>query len=89
MYEDLKTIHPSGIRTGIFCSGGRRDDHCATPPGQHDGQIIAALNVRSGYLISKHSTSDKETYLTKKEKVDKSILDGFLQGLRSRGEPSV
>jgi hypothetical protein len=24
-----------GFETGIFCSVGGRDDHSATPPGQH------------------------------------------------------
>jgi hypothetical protein len=29
MFQDQKNIHPGGIRTG-----GGRDDHYATPPGQ-------------------------------------------------------
>jgi hypothetical protein len=33
MYEYLKTLHPAGFEPGIFCSGGGRDNHNATPPG--------------------------------------------------------
>jgi hypothetical protein len=32
MYKDLKTLHPSGIRTRDLLFW--RDDHYATPPGQ-------------------------------------------------------
>jgi hypothetical protein len=35
-YVSLKTLHPGGIRTRVFCSWGRCDVHCATPPGYYD-----------------------------------------------------
>jgi hypothetical protein len=32
MFQDLKTLHPGGIQNRVFCSGGGRDVHYATPP---------------------------------------------------------
>jgi hypothetical protein len=39
MYKFLNTLHRGGIRSGIFCSAGGRDDHYATPPGR-DGKYV-------------------------------------------------
>jgi hypothetical protein len=35
MHKFLNTLHPGGIRAGIFGSVGGRDDHFATPSGCH------------------------------------------------------
>jgi hypothetical protein len=32
-WRPKKPYPPAGVDPGIFCSGGGRDDHCATPPG--------------------------------------------------------
>jgi hypothetical protein len=45
MHEDLKTLHPGGIRTLDFFSGRERDDHYDTPPEQHE------INLFHSFLI--------------------------------------
>jgi hypothetical protein len=37
MYKGLKTL--AGFEPGIFCSGGGRDDHYATPPGHQPKNV--------------------------------------------------
>jgi hypothetical protein len=36
MYKYKKPYTLAVFETGIFCSGGGRDDHNATPPGRED-----------------------------------------------------
>jgi hypothetical protein len=36
----LKTLHPGGIRTRVFCSWDQFDVHRATPPGRDSNNIV-------------------------------------------------
>jgi hypothetical protein len=44
-YQDLNKFHPAGFEPGIFCSGGGRDDHYATPRRTMYVSILYQMNT--------------------------------------------
>jgi hypothetical protein len=71
MYKGLKPYTPAGFEPWIFCTGGRRDDHYATPPGQSGDSIniVVSLIIRIDPrpAIRSVTFSDVESSLAEKE----------------------